>query len=364
MIMRMHCMSPTIHAFSSVLSFAFLALGWAHAVSGAEVTVKGQQVEGSVIGFTAEGVEFEPAYGKGKIVILWTDVDTIQTDKEFVILYGEEKITTGKIWGLEGHELIVGESSQHTTRIPTDQILRSLPREQYDTSRLEALRLRYRAWHANLDLAFDYTDATTDTSAFAVGLEIQRKKKPTDLQFAAYYRVGTTQEQGEDRITNEHLALGKIRLNYDLSDRWFGFGSVSAEWNEIQRLKIRTDPTLGLGYRLVNAEKLVISGRMGAGYVYQEFFNGDTENYPTIVFGGELDAKLPRDATLSIRVEYLPSVVEWTENYLIRAGLDWTMPIVGLLAFKFAILDVYNNRPTPGTQPNSFTTTVGLSLRF
>lgn len=346
------------------ISLLFLALGWATVALGADIAVKGQDLEGSVVGFTAEGVEFQTVYGKGTIVIPWADAESLKSDKEFVILYGEEGIAIGRVWGLTDGELLVGESLEKTSKIPVEQIYRSLTREQFETSRLEALRVRFRYWKANFDLAFAYTDATTETNSFAVGLELQRKKKPTELFLGAYYRYATTQKQDEERITNEDRVFGIGRLDYNFSDRLFGFGAVSGERDEIQQIRFRTDPNLGLGYRLVNRKKLIIAGRIGPGYVYQKFSDGRTDDYFTILFGGDLDASLPHDSKIRVRVEYLPSVTDWTENYIVRGNFALTVPIIGWLDFKFTIFDTYNSQPAPGTQKNSFTTTAGLSLRF
>jgi len=341
-----------------------ITLAWATAALAAEIRVKGLDLEGSVVGFTSEGVEFETIYGKGTIVISWTDVERLKPDKEFVILHGEDGIAMGRIWGLTDDELLVGDSLENASRIPVVQISRSLTREQYETSRLEAMRVSYRYWKANFDLAFAYTQATTETNSFAVGLEFRRKKKPTELFLAAYYRYATTQKQGEPSIKNEDRFFAPARLDYDLSDRLFGFGAVSAERDEIQQIKFRTDPTAGLGYRFVKREKLIISGRTGPGYVYQKFFDGRTDDYFAILFGGDLDATLPYDSKLRVRVVYLPSVTDWTENYIVRGNLDWTVPIIGWLDFKFTIFDTYNSQPPLGTQKNSMTTTAGLSFRF
>ena len=338
----------------------FLLLGLASAGLGAEIVVKGQDLEGSVVGFTAEGVAFETVYGKGAIVIPWADAERLKSEKEFVILYGEEDLAIGRAWGLEDGKLFVGESPEKAIPIPVEQISRSLTRDKYETSRLEALRVRYRYWNANFDLAFSYTEATTETNAFAVGLEFERKKEPTELFLGAYYRYATTQTQGEERIKNEDRIFGRGRLDYTLSDRLFSFGAVSAERDEIQEIRFRTDPNLGLGYRFVKRENLIISGRTGPGYVYQKYFNGQTNDYFTILFGGDLDANLPYGSKLRIRVEYLPAVDDWTDNYLVRGGLDFTVPIIGWLDFKFTILDIYNSQPPPGTLKNSFTTTAGL----
>jgi hypothetical protein len=279
--------------------------------AAAEVFTKDQGLEGSVVGVTAEGVEFETIYGKGAILIQWSDIEMIRSDNEFLILYGEAEEAIGRIWGLENGELMVGESRAAAARIPVDLVYRSLTRDQYEKSRLEWLRACYRYWTANFDLAFAATDATTDTTSFSTVLEFRRKKKPTDFFFGAYYFFGSTKESGKDRVTNENRLLGRTRLDRGLSDRSFAFGQVSAEYDEIQNLSLRTDPVVGVGYRFVKREKLTISSRSGPGYVYQRYFGGDTEDYFTILFGGDLEADLPYGSKFRWNAEYLPSVSEW-----------------------------------------------------
>lgn len=351
-------------AMVALVFFLIPAFSWPMASFAAEVVVKGHALEGSVEGVTTEGVEFQTVYGKGKIVIPWADVDSLTSDKEFFILYGEAGEMTGRIWGIDGEHLLVGETSSAAKPILLTQIFRSLTREQYETSGLEAMRARYRYWNGYFDLGFSYTDATTDVFQFSTGLGVRRKKKPTDFTFDAFYRYGTTKQAGQDRILNDNIAFGRARLDYDLTNRLFAFGLASAEYNEVQQLRIRTDPTAGLGYRFVNQEKLTISGRSGLGYVYQKYFDGVSDGFFTILFGGDLEATLPYNSRLKWSAEYLPALDNWAENYLLRTALDWTMPISGLLDFKLSLIDVYNSRPAAGTQRNSFTSIVGISFRF
>jgi hypothetical protein len=105
-------------------------------------------------------------------------------------------------------------------------------------------------------------------------------------------------------------------------------------------------------------------GRIGPGYVYQRYFGGDTEDFFTILFGADLEADLPYGSKFRWTAEYLPSVEEWTDNYILRTNADWIMPITGWMDFKISVIDIYNNRPAPGTDRNSLATLTGLSLRF
>lgn len=341
-----------------------LAIGGNVPVYGAEVVSRGKALEGSVIGVTDEGVEFQTVYGTGTIVIPWADVEKLHSDKKFVVLYGLDEEAAGRILGFEDGDLLIGESPDTAERLPVSRIYRSITRADYEKSPLEVWRARYRYWSANYDLAFGYTDATTETSSISTGLELRRKRKPREFTFGAFYYFGTTKATGEERITNENRLLGRTRLDYDLSERLFTFGRVSAEYDEIQDLSVRLDPTVGVGYRFVEREKLKLAGRAGPGYVYQRYFGGESEEYFTILFGGDLEADLPYGSKLKWIVEYLPAIIDWQDNYLIRTTAEWTMPIIRRIDFKLSISDIYNSQPASAVERNSFIMTAGLSFRF
>ncbi len=338
--------------------------GAAGAAPAAEVVVKGEGLEGTVVAVTSEAVEFETTFGSGAIAIPWQDVDEIQSDKEFMVLYGDDQDAVGRIWGVEDGSVLVGESAEQAERVPIDSIFRSLSREQLEESWLESLRARNRYWSADWGLGFAYTDATTDTLNFDTHLDIERKKGPSRLQLGAYYRYGTTKEQGSAKATNEDRIFGRAYYSHDVYKSLFAYGAVSATYDSVQRLSIRLDPNAGMGWRFLERETLTMSARMGAGYVYQSFFGGATEDYPAIVFGSDLEWDLPYDSKVTWKTEYLPSVSAWTENYLIRTNAVLTVPIIGWLDFRFRIFDEYNNQPAAGTQRNTFTTTAGISFGF
>lgn len=128
----------------AIIFISVLAFGQVTDAPAAEVVVNGKDLEGSVIGVTAKGVEFQTVYGEGTIVIAWSDVDGIRSDKEFLILLKDEETVVGRIWGVADNELLVGASSASAARIPVDRIYRSLTRAQYEQSLLDRLRVRYR----------------------------------------------------------------------------------------------------------------------------------------------------------------------------------------------------------------------------
>jgi hypothetical protein len=339
-------------------------LGWPAPAAADEVVVKGTRLEGTVVDVTASAVRFETSYGKGVIEIAYPDIQAIHSDTAFVILLGDDGEVRGRLWGVQADRLLVGPDAAAATPVPVARIQRSLTAEAYATSAFERLRARTRFWTGHLDLGFAYTDATTDTLNFSLAAEARRKTERSRLILGGSYLLGTQRKSGENSQTLENRLAGRLRYDHDLVDRLFGYGEVTGEYNEVQEISLRVIPVLGVGYRILQTDRLTLEARVGGGYVYQRFFDATSDDYFTASFGGGLDLKLPLDSTLEARIEYLPSVEDWVDNYLVRGSVRWRMPLLSWLDFQLTVQDDYSSRPAEGTQPNSFTSLAGLSLRY
>ncbi len=151
------------------------ALVLAGAAEADEVQVKGQTLEGKVVGVSSDGVMFETVLGKGTIVIPFADVEELQSDERFVVLHGDDGELRGRLVGVRGEQLLVGDDPATATPVETDSIFRSFTVGEYDASGIETLRARYRYWHAELALSFAATQATNDTSNFAVDFDVDHR---------------------------------------------------------------------------------------------------------------------------------------------------------------------------------------------
>jgi putative salt-induced outer membrane protein YdiY len=323
-------------------------------ISAGEVTVQGEVLEGKVVGVTTEGVQFETIYGKGAILIPYASIERLESDASFVVLYGEAGEAHGRLLGVSGGELLVGENPESAARVATGEIFRSFGEQEFEESGIEALRSRYRYWSGNFDLGFAATQATNNTGSLDA----------TRLLLRGRYRYTVQEPQDEPKDTIENEVRGLLRGEYNLTQRLFLYASATGEYDEIESLSIRTVPKGGAGYRIWQSPKGFLSGDIGFGYVYQRFFGGDTEDYPAVSFGSELEYLLPYDMKFTALGEYLPSVEEWTGNYLLRGSAALAVPMLSWMDLKFTVFDEYNNRPAEDAKRNKLTFTAGLSLVF
>jgi len=325
-------------------------LGCATGATADEVTSKGTVLKGKITGFSSAGVTIEPEYGKGALAIKWEDVEDLKSEGGFQILYGDDLEADTAVQGFSDGKLLVGAAAASTTAIETATIHSALPIGPDGLS-----------WR-------DVQQATIDTLGFLVGFETLRKKDPTRFTIGANYRYSTQKQKGENSTTIEDRAFGLLRGEYDLTERLYLFGSADATYDAIQKLSIRAIPKAGLGYmlweeELEDAKTNFFSVEGGGAWVYENYFSptGD-KDYFAIAFGAALGYYLPYGAHFGWRIDYLPAVDDWANDYLVRNTLDLTMPLVDPISAKLTFLDEYDSTPAQDTQSNSLFLTFGLSV--
>jgi putative salt-induced outer membrane protein YdiY len=341
-----------------------LALCATSGASAGEVNVKGEQLEGEIVGLTAGGLQFETVYGKGAIEIPWADLEQVSSEREWVVLNGDDGEARGRLLGIEEGKLLIGSDPATATRIDPASIHRVFSREEYADSTWDALRARYRYWRGDFSLTGGLTQATTDSSNLAADLEVRREKEPTRLLATTSYRYSDTKEKGLSRTKNDNAVRGLLRGEYELSERVYTYASATAEYDEVQSLSIRTVPKLGVGYRIIRTERAELNADVGPSYVYERFFGGDTNDYFAIAFGSSCRYDLAYSARFECRGEYLPAVDDWAGNYLLRGLAQLSVPLLEWMSFRFRVENEYTSQPADDTDHNRLTVTAGLGVTF
>lgn len=330
-----------------------------------EIEVEGKPMSGKVVRATSKGLEVKTTYGKGNVLVAYEDVTALRTDAPFTVLHGDDGEAIGRLVGVRAGALLVGDDAADATAIPVDTLHDSVTQTQFDESELLQLRSSLRYWNAHYDLAFAATDATTNTMAFATGLEVERKKSPTRLLFTGGYRFGTEDDPDQDgESTTQNELLGTARGEYDLTPLIYTFGAGAAEYDEVESLSLRATPKAGFGLHVIKTEEHTWDVDLGGAWVYERFFGGEDNNYFAIAFGSAGTFTLPFGSTLTIRGEYLPAVDDWKQDYLLRGSAALLFPMTDWLSFKSGIVDQYDNTPAEDSSQNSLTGTAGLALVF
>ncbi len=340
------------------------------------VTVKGAVLEGTVKSISAKEIVMSTVYGKGDITIATADVTAIETDAPFHIFQADDGQQAGRVVGITPAAVSLALADGGTTEIPFDQI-QAAPRDAgEDSNWFERRPVESPWWSGHVDLALSTTQSTVNTTAVGTGFGMARERGPSRLRFGASYVLGTTydtqlidddatpkDESKQDTTADEFRAF--VRQEYDLTERFFALGSLEAEHDGVEEVAKRLIPKAGVGYKLVNTETLLFSVDSGLAYVYEDFFGSDHNSYPALAFGAESDWELPwLGASWHSRVDYLPSITAFMDDYRLRGETALLVPIVKQIAFKLSVIDDYNAHPAEDTASNSLSTLLGLSLIY
>ena len=359
----------------AVLLLAFLLAPatqlYANPAAGAEsepadvVTVHDTTLRGRVVRLGPDGIEFTTIYGKGKLSISYDAIERVVTQGSYRILYGDkDEEARGRLLGIEDAHLLVGEDRNSAERIPVKDIVSGVSAQTYDESFMTRLRTNYRHWSGSLDLGLNFERGAVDKNKIAVGLDVERRKKPTRIALSFRYAFETEQKREGPEVTTKDELSALLVGEYDLWGHWYLFGLPAVEFDIPRRIKIRTYPSAGIGYRLIDTKTGLFQIQGGFGYVYEDFQIFGTNSYASGAIGAGGRYRFGHGIVLDGRLLYYPGIPNPRDDWLFRTEANLTIPLVDPLALRFRITNVSDNNPSPDVGDNKFTTTLGLAVRF
>lgn len=328
-----------------------------------EVTVKGVRLTGKVKEVKPSGIVFETELGSGTIEIPYSDIESIRTDEDFLILHGDEGRATGKLVGVEDGNLVVRQDGQVSSEIvPETIVLAGLLSEEGSLD--DKLRQQFRYWKGSVDFGLSFKDSTTDQTDITAGIRFERRKKPTRLLLEGFYLYGREKAKGEPSTTTDNEIRGLVKGEWDPFERLFLYTSHDLEYDETDKLSLRWVAKLGPGYKLFDTERFRLQVESGGAYTYERFFGGDVEESVGIAFGTEGMVAIAYGATVTFRADYLPAIDDWTDDYLIRGQATLDVPISEYLSLRTSVFDTYDNTPAEGSDKNEAKVILSLAWRF
>ena len=341
-----------------------IGLGVAGSAAADRVVVKGIALEGAVRSITTTSIVMTTVYGGGELTVAVADIESITTETIFHVIHGDDVRTIGPVVGLTP-ETIRLEVAGSPVDIPLSEVHTTVRDAGPDANLLERADVALPFWSGNVDLAFGATQATDDSVSVATALGLARERGAHRSRWNGSYRFDRQNPKHEDSSTTANELRGFLRHEYVFAARWFAFGSVDGEYDEVEKLSFRTVPKAGIGYRVYESENAWFSVDAGGAYVYERYFGGDINQYPGLTFGAESDWKLPfAGAVWHTRGDYTPSLEDFRGDYILRGETSLSMPVWKAVSFKMSLVDVYDSTPAEDADYNSLTTLAGLSYNF
>jgi hypothetical protein len=336
------------------------------AVPDDEITVKDTTLKGRILGLGRDGIRFRTIYGKGTIIISYTDVQKLQAHGEYHIFHGDQQEVEGRIVGVQDGRLLVGDDPVTAEQVASATIQKGVPEAEYEEeSWINRLRHRYPYWKASLDLGLNIEEGAVTKHKIEWGFHIQRRKKPTRLvaDWFQAFETERTSPTAESSTTKNEFS-GFLLGEYDLSKHWFLFALPAASRDIPRGITLLSYPGAGVGYRFVETERALLQLGVGGAYVNQNFEDFPDNTFPSGLLGLEGRYEFESGIEVGGRMFYYPGIPDPDEDWLYRTELYLTIPLFDPIAMKLRFTNVNDNNPTPDVGTNKATTTLGLSLRF
>ncbi|MFN2425735.1 MAG: DUF481 domain-containing protein [Candidatus Binatia bacterium] len=349
-----------------------LAVAWmmpATVAHADRLVAKGTTLTGKVKILSGAGVEFAPDFAKDSMLVPWENVDDVATDANFQVLYGDGLEAIAPVGGYRDGHLLVGDAS-----VEPQSLVSAVELADAEPGFLDRTRSTLRYWHGDFSLGFNLQRATTDNLGLLVAVTALRSKGPTRLILGADYRY--LEQENPDSITKDS-ASGVVRGEYDLSERIYLYGSADALYDAVQNLSLRAVPKAGAGYVIWKREpkegvRDFLQVEAGGGWVYEKYIDNGTppdpvmgeNDYFTVALGASAAVLLPRGAAFDWRFDYLPSVSDFTGDYVIRTAAGLTVPLIAPLSARLSVADTYDSTPSGGAKENSLFVDTSLSVAW
>ena len=349
-----------------------LGLAIASIAHADRLVAKGTTLSGKVKALSGAGVEFEPDFAKDSMLVPWDNVDDVSTDANFQVLYGDGLEANAPVSAYRDGRLVVGDAE-----VEPKALVSAVALEDERPGFLDRTRSYWRYWHGGVDFGFNLQQATTDNLGMLFAMHALRSKDRTRLILGADYRY--LEERNPDNSPpktkrTKDSASGLVRGEYDITERIYAYGSADALYDAVQNLSLRAVPKAGAGYVLWEREpkegvRDFLQVEAGGGWVYEKYIdNGvppdelDENDYFTVAFGAAAAVLLPRGAAFDWRFDYLPSVSDFTGDYVIRTAAGLTVPLIAPVSARLSVADTYDSTPSGGAQENSLYVDTTLSL--
>jgi putative salt-induced outer membrane protein YdiY len=220
---------------------------------------------------------------------------------------------------------------------------------------VKAVNPPWGTWTGRIGAGGVITRGNSNTWTLNATADAQRRTENDRLTLGGQYLYARqNKDDGAGKATTSANAwLARGQYDYFLTQKLYGFGSLSAEGDEIARLDLRLVPSAGLGYQWVESETLNFNTEGGLALVYEDFEEEDSTEHLAARLAYHFDWAPTSAVNLFHNLVYLPSLEDAGDfNTYTDAGIR-----VSLVASMFTELKFewrHDQTPADDTKRNDY----------
>lgn len=289
----------------------------------------------------------------GDVAVDLAKIRTFSTDRPVVLKVGEKTVISSTV--APGDEGTVQVAPQGLTG--PAQVVRIA-----DVLQVNPPPVR---WTGSVTLNGMFETGNTNTESVGFSATATRRGEDDRIGFGAQYLYGRQEDPdtGEkDTTTNNWFVMG--RYDYFFTKKFFGYGGIRLEGDEIADLRLRVTPSVGVGYQWYEGPTFNLATEAGLAYVYEDYTTTGSNDYLAARLAYRVDWTPRPGVFLFHGLEYLPSVEDPGNQFLINADAGVRFTLISKLFSEFKAEWRHNEKPAPGKEKDDFRFLVGLGWAF
>ncbi|MDT8438927.1 MAG: DUF481 domain-containing protein [Wenzhouxiangellaceae bacterium] len=348
-----------MHSVRIAATAALMSLCLVSVAAGAdEVWLQdGSRLIGTVTAIEGDVITLETQFA-GTLSIQREFVRGLATESEQRFVFESGERVVGRLhWDAEGGQQIRSERAG-AFAVAAEELVAledpTAPVMQTPEQRAAAV------WSSEVSLSVNGASGNTDQFGANPRFSALRETEFDRLRLGLQGRFAS-----QDGSQTENEVIGTAGLERDFTDRWFVFGALRLERDELEDLDLRANVDLGAGYFVIRRDGHEFKPRAGLGVQTESFQNGESREDVVAVVGWDYHKDLNSRWHFNHVLDYRPTVSDPTGSYRVdsEAALV-TVSNDGRWGLALRLRNEYNADPEPGVNELDTIYTVGIQRSF
>jgi putative salt-induced outer membrane protein YdiY len=335
------------------------------------IVVHGMVLHGKVMGLEPERLSFKLNYAEGINHIKYSDIESIHTKYNYHISYNRIDIE-GRVVAIEDDtylKVIDSKGNQRTIKIADiDNFVMSA---RDDDSIENRMHNTFPYTKGRIDLGFEIESGNSKKNKVDFMINSRYKKAESEILFYLDYAYETTYTDKSGEVLDKDELTSFLTYKYHWTNHAFYFATIAAEYDKPRRINAMFVPSVGYGYRFKFGKSKWIEPSLGLGYATVDYTDTIYAKKAFSVAAINLFGKYQMDDLPVLKtlitdgfMLYYPSLKDFEEDWILRANLNFTVPLFDFFSVKLAFDFINDSNPDPSVGNNKTTTKLLFGLDF
>lgn len=344
------------YSFTTLLLVCSAAADQITMINGDRLSGRIQRLDGGKLMITTDMA--------GAVTLPWSNVGSVVSTQPLYVILKDGRVFTGTIVNAQGGMRL--QDSSQSIVVPRESIVtvRSFE-EQAQYQRVEERKLAPHLldpWTGFVDLGVSLSRGNADVTTYTLNGNGVRTRPTTKLSLYFNSLYATNRNQPPPGVT-ANVRRGGARMEWNFNPKQFAFVSADFEFDELQRLDLRSVGAAGFGRHVVKTGRNTFDLFGGATGNRELFATGLKRLSAEALLSEESSHRINTLLTFRQKIALYPNLTN-TGQYRAAGDSSAVMSLARWLSWQVSASSRYITNPVPGARRHDLLFTTGFRFNL